>query len=138
MPKQEFKYELTIEKWNADAHRFDFIAKMKVDNCGDASDLSHAITHFPEREIGKYSVSIKQIPNFEWEELPEHGDLMVIEGFVEDCKSGAFIDYDGFGDYSDGKRCISGLKYPEFLVKPSDIMCGIINDEFTHVVWYNR
>ena len=68
-----------------------------------------------------------------WEDI-SGGDLMELEDFIECCESGGFIDYDGFGHYSDGKRESS------VSIAPSMAAEGMIirRPEFTHVVWYNR
>ena len=62
------------------------------------------------------------------------GDLMTLESWIDCVKSGGFIDYDGSGNYSDGKRESNKG------VSPSDVRAGHIlkNKEFTHVVWYNK
>lgn len=59
-------------------------------------------------------------------------DVMKIADFIEDCKDGSFIDYDGFGYYSNGNE------KSDKIVKPSDILAGNIDKNYTHVVWYNR
>ena len=70
----------------------------------------------------------------EWEEDAEFADLMTIEEFKECCESGGFVDDDGFGLYSDGKRESNVGAYP------SMFCAGLIADrpEFTHVSWYNK
>lgn len=69
----------------------------------------------------------------EWKEA-EFADLMTIEEFQECCESGGFIDDDGFGLYSDGKRESNIGAYP------SMFEAGLIarRPEFTHVSWYNK
>ena len=65
--------------------------------------------------------------------IPDYGDLMTIEAFLEHLKKGFFMDYDGTGRYA-------------FKDKQSDYMFDI-NDykyfkeydkRFTHVMWFNR
>jgi hypothetical protein len=66
------------------------------------------------------------------EPIPDYGDHMKIEDFIEAVKAGAFIDYDGFG-------CYAMEDYTtDLIIKPSDVMIGTLNKNFTHVVWYNR
>ncbi len=55
-----------------------------------------------------------------------------LEEFVDMCESGCFIDYDGFGYYSDGTTESDNKVYP------SDIVGGEVDRDWTHVVWYNR
>jgi hypothetical protein len=64
--------------------------------------------------------------------LDDYGDLMTMEHFKGNVECGGFIDYDGYGYYSDGK------KKSNITVYPSDIVSGQYRDDFTHVVWYNR
>lgn len=81
------------------------------------------------------------IPEYEWGE--RIGDLMTMEEFINSVKAGLFIDYDGFGNYSDGKRVLQRTlskenNYEPLIVKPSDVKKGKIRKGFSHVVWYNR
>lgn len=70
----------------------------------------------------------------EWHPLPEFGDHMTMEEWIEDVKSGCLIDYDGYGKYASVDRMSS------LVVIPSDVKYDNIsgNTEFTHVVWFNR
>ncbi len=63
----------------------------------------------------------------------ENGDLFSINTFIDYCKSGGFINYDGFGHYSDGT-----IVFYELEIYPSDITKGNNVRNFSHVVWYNR
>lgn len=62
------------------------------------------------------------------------GDLMTVEDFVGSVNAGAFIDCDGYGNFSDGTFIAIGD------VIPSDIKRNRIQipDWATHVRWYNR
>lgn len=66
------------------------------------------------------------------ENIPDYGDLMTLQEFIKSCHSGLFTDYDGFGNYSDGKMM------SEKEVSPSDITFGIIDRKWSHIVWFNR
>jgi len=68
----------------------------------------------------------------DWIEFPDYGDLMTKEEFIENVKYGYFIDYDGFGKYSNGTQ-MSNIK-----VYPSDIKENGFDKRFSHVVWFNR
>lgn len=63
---------------------------------------------------------------------------MVLElyEFIEDCKSGCLIDYDGFGYYSNSKTDHEDLD--ELRVYPSLITGGTINLDYKYVHRYNR
>ncbi len=63
--------------------------------------------------------------------VPDYGDLMPMEEFIECCECGGFINDDGSGNYSDGK-----FVYGE--VCPSDITGGNVKKEYSHVVWFNK
>jgi len=65
--------------------------------------------------------------------IDSYGDLMTWEDWVLCVEHGAFIDYDGFGRYSDGDYELRGRD-----LKPSHLKTGKILTGFSHVVWYNR
>jgi len=62
----------------------------------------------------------------------EYSDVMELDDFIQNCKLGGFIDYDGVGYYATATH-ESTVK-----VRPSEVMDGLVNREFTHVAWYNR
>lgn len=65
------------------------------------------------------------------EDIPEYGELMALQEFVEECVSGFFIDYDGSGYYA------TETQMTRIRVKPSDVTHGKI-ENWSHVVWFNR
>lgn len=67
------------------------------------------------------------------EALPDYGDHMSMEEFVECVRSGGFIDDDGFAHYATETHLIQGPT-----VCPSEILQGNYHRSATHVVWYNR
>ena len=76
--------------------------------------------------------------------IPKYGDLMTMEEFIEACDCRCFIDYDGFGKYSDG------IEMSDFHIYPSDVTsvdrkgcCSgpsgeLLTEKYSHVVWFNR
>ena len=61
------------------------------------------------------------------------GDLMTVDEWLENVKSGLFIDYDGFGDLA------AAAGQSSCQICPSDVDKGAkIPAWATHVVWYNR
>ena len=64
--------------------------------------------------------------------IPSYGEHMPIREFVACCRRKLFINYDGFGKYATADA-MSDKK-----VLPSEITDGIIDESFTHVVWFNR
>ena len=66
---------------------------------------------------------------------PEYGDLYDLEDWIHYVQSGAFIDYDGYGNMA-----TESSHLPRVNVYPSKAKHR--NFEFpawvTHIVWYNR
>lgn len=70
-------------------------------------------------------------PEFE-RDLPDYGDVMSLKDFIEYCKDGCFIDYDGSGTYAkDGK--LSNIS-----IYPSDVEYNSIRKDFDTIVWFNK
>lgn len=69
----------------------------------------------------------------------KHGDLMHFDDWRRCVCSGGFVDYDGFGVWSDGKR-IPVRSYDNRMIVPSQYKEGRYEKPMwaTHVVWYNR
>jgi hypothetical protein len=65
--------------------------------------------------------------------IPYYGDLFPVNTFVEYCKEGLFINYDGSGYYADE----DGF-YRDLPALPSQIIKGEINKEFKFVIWFNK
>lgn len=59
-------------------------------------------------------------------------DVMSLAHFIENCKSGGFIDYDGFGRY-----VRDGIEY-NVEILPSDVHYNSLRKDFDTIVWYNR
>ena len=62
--------------------------------------------------------------------------VLTLDDFIEDCKSGCLIDYDGFGYYSNSKS--EHEDRDELRVYPSQVTQGTVNREYRYVHWYNR
>ena len=58
-------------------------------------------------------------------------DVYTVEEFKQCCHDHAFIDYDGFGH-----PVKDGLADESITIKPSRL--GLIPNDATHIVWYNR
>lgn len=65
--------------------------------------------------------------------LPDYGDLMTREEFIANVQDGLFTDYDGSGNYSDGKLMLWGKD-----VYPSNVFFGNLQSEWSHIVWFNK
>lgn len=84
------------------------------------------------KRVDELSRKIRMIKPYTLEPLPKYGNVMSLEEFIECCKSGGFIDYDGYGSYvKDGQRT-------NITVYPSDVKHGAIRTEFDKIVWFNR
>lgn len=84
-------------------------------------------------EIHQQTFEVFGIPNeIEWGEQPDYGELMTMSEFVGGSKNGLLINDDGYGLYA------SENKATNVTIKPSDITDNYYNDEYTHVVWFNR
>jgi hypothetical protein len=64
--------------------------------------------------------------------IPDYGDHMTLEIFLACVMSGQFTDDDGHGNYATTEKMYD----KEAL--PSAMFCGIIDKNYTHVVWFNR
>jgi len=67
-------------------------------------------------------------------DLPDYGDLLTLEEFVETCRDGGFINYDGSGYYCNGDNG----EAQNISARPGNITRDRIDYRFTHVMWYNR
>jgi len=85
------------------------------------------------KECNELEDKIRQVKEAkEFEPIEKDDDIYTIKQFIDMCKGGGFIDYDGFGVYAFED------KKSDIHVYPSDVQKGIIRNDFTHVVWYNR
>ena len=86
------------------------------------------------QKIAELTHQLQELEPVEWEEWDGNGDMFTLKNWIANVKGGGFIDYDGFGHYSDGKRESNKT------VSPSHVKKGWLlkNPEFTHIIWYNR
>ena len=80
-------------------------------------------------DIGR---DIRFIDDYILGEIPSYGDKMTLKTFIGCCKSGGFINYDGYGHYAT-KNKVSNIE-----IYPTDIKYDRVRTDFTHVIWYNR
>ena len=64
--------------------------------------------------------------------ISKYGDHMTLNDFIENVKSGGFIDYDGSGNYA------TETQMSNITIYPSDITAGVYRKDFTHVLWFNK
>lgn len=65
-------------------------------------------------------------------EIDQDSDIYTVAEFVDAVKSGAFIDYDGFGHPVDINNSVDVTIY----IKPSRL--SEIPEDCNRIVWYNR
>ena len=65
--------------------------------------------------------------------IPEYGDLMLLDEFVESCKGGGLIDFDGSGKYAFKNEMSNVSVYPSNYYKHENI-----DRDYTHIVWFNK
>lgn len=83
-------------------------------------------------ELYRLRRRLRFIMPYELSELPDYGDVMKLKDFIECCKEGLFINYDGYGRYvKDGKET-------NVEIYPSDVKNDCIRYEFDTIIWYNR
>lgn len=66
------------------------------------------------------------------EPIDPEADLITIEAFRASVECGAFIDYDGFGEWA------TGTHVSDITIRPSQLARTTPPPWATHVVWYNR
>ena len=69
-----------------------------------------------------------------FEPIPDYGEKMTLQAWINDVECGGFIDYDGFGQLATNTEMSNIEIYPsEFLKKE------VVPPEWaTHVIWFNR
>jgi hypothetical protein len=67
------------------------------------------------------------------DDFPKYGDVMSMEDFIDCCKCGGFIDYDGFGH-----PALKDKMNSDIWLTPSKALEGDYDKRYTHVVWFNR
>ena len=125
--------ELQKEKDILVAERDEILNNFDYESSKSFQEFEDAI-HPHNLKISRLIFLIDSQTDVEWEALPDYGDLMTMKEWLGHVECGGFIDYDGSGNYSDGKRMSNKS------VSPSDVDRDQImkNEEFTHVVWFNR
>ncbi len=79
-------------------------------------------------------VEENKVKPLEWVPIEEDDHVLSREEFEAAVNSGAFIDYDGYGEYAVEKK----KRKSNVTVSPSDLKEMGFDTRFTHVVWYNR
>lgn len=75
----------------------------------------------------------------EQEPVPDYGDLMTVESFVENVGYGMFIDYDGHGDFATESHIWNVVVYPSDVTQnPKQFLARCAEHGVTHICWYNK
>lgn len=107
----------------------------KVDELWDsATDCKDFINRTKElrSEIKEIKSRMQLIKVPKLSPIRSYGDKMTIRKFVECCKAGRFIDYDGIGYYATDDQ------ESDVFILPSHVAMGLVRTDFTHVIWFNR
>ena len=67
-----------------------------------------------------------------FKEIPEYGDLMPLQEWINCCESGGFVDYDGHGNLATADKC------SRIEISPSQRRVIKYPSWATHIVWYNK
>ena len=83
-------------------------------------------------KVSKISRKLRLIKKPTYSELSNYGDVMTLDHFIENVKSGGFIDYDGYGLY------VKDDKETDIEIYPSDIKYNSVRSDFNTIIWFNR
>ena len=83
-------------------------------------------------ELAKLDRERRMLMTPEFDVLPDYGDVMSLEHWLECVAEGGFIDYDGHGYYvRDGKES-------NIMLHPSDVKHNSVRKDFDTIIWYNK
>lgn len=83
-------------------------------------------------ELSKLERELRFIIPYELSDIPDYGDIMLLNEFIECCKVGLFINSDGFGKY------VKGGKETNIEIYPSNVKYDSIRYEFDTIIWFNK
>jgi hypothetical protein len=87
----------------------------------------------PEKsKIANLDREKRLIMPYEFDELPDYGDVMPLADFIQYVNDGSFIDYDGHGYY------VKDNKESNIMIIPSDVKHNSVRKDFDTIVWFNR
>lgn len=125
--------KLTVEQIDAEIERL----RQKISDKEKTWDYNKPFDEYldyispEENQITHLDRERRMIIPYELSDLSDYGDVMPLKDFIEHCKIGNFIDYDGFGRYvKDGKET-------NITIYPSDVENGEIRPDFDTIIWFN-
>jgi len=83
-------------------------------------------------ELKKLKVEYRLIKPYTLEPIPDYGDVMFLNEFIDNVKNGGLINYDGYGLY------IIDNQMTDIEIYPSDVRNNHIREGFDTIVWFNR
>lgn len=104
----------------------------KINSFKEYEQINFNIAKEEKKELSKLRTLYNLNVEPEFSEIPDYGDKMSLKDFIENCNSGGFINYDGFGQYA------TNDKITDIIILPSDVKKGTIRKDFDFVVWFNR
>jgi len=87
-------------------------------------------TRFPLKPGRDFAGDVRE--TLRAEPIPDYGDHMTMEEFIENVRSGLFTDDDGHGNYATADKMLS-----DRIVHPSMVECDL-DTSWSHVVWFNK
>ena len=128
------KTNLTIDEIDAEIDKLQEIVQEKDSKWDHDKPFDEYREHIePEMaQMRNLSKIRRMIMPYELSELPDYGDVMSLQDFIENCKCGNFIDYDGYGYY------VKNAQETNIMIIPSDVEHGAIRPDFDTIIWYNR
>ena len=123
-----------IEEIDAEVEKLEAILEEK-NKVWDINRSYEAYCKDRDPEISKiceFDRERRMIQPYTLSELPNYGDVMSLEEFVDCCRSGGFIDYDGYGKY------VKAHQETDIKIHPSDVKHNSIRKDFDTIIWYNR
>jgi hypothetical protein len=108
-------------------------AKELIENrFGDVNDLMRDLQDRLKTEIDK---RLEDWEKISFEPIPDYGDLMTIQEWIDSVDCGCFIDDDGTGNLAYKDKMSNIEVYPS-MVKDGEF--NKIKNDFTHIVWFNK
>lgn len=84
------------------------------------------------KEVQELSQEVRLCKLPYMDDMPDYGDIMTLEEFIDSCNCGGFCNYDGSGYYALETSC------SDITIYPSDITNNKYRKDFTHVIWFNK
>lgn len=131
MSLDKLKESIDLEKEYLDAEEEYFQAWREFSSIPDYKEVEQKMKPYADK-VNECSRKYRLIKIPKLKPIPDYGDLMTLEEFINCVNSDGFIDYDGHGRYSDE------INMTDIIIYPSDIKNNSVREDFTHIVWFNK